>query len=158
MRGRGRHYRVSRWSAQARLGCYTLAALIWRADERCAWCALQVERTAYAIDHVVPRVLGGTDAPSNLVLSCMTCNCTRGGHGGVPPALLERIEAMGRTEAECWAEVERQIGIPVGRGTDANRAARALAAEWFGAAIEKDLRFARNYKARVAEELKEVPF
>lgn len=153
-----RHYRASRWSAQARLGCYTLAALIWRAAERCTWCALAVERPGYAIDHVVPRALGGDDATGNLVLSCMACNCLRGGHGGIPAALVERLEAMGRTEAECWAEVARQIAIPVGRGTDANRAARSLAEEWFGDAIEKDLRLARDYKARVTAELARLPF
>ncbi|WP_437567939.1 HNH endonuclease [Sorangium sp. So ce542] len=149
---------MSRWSAINRLGPYTLAALIWRAKKRCTWCGQEVAKGRYAIDHVVPRALGGADVYTNLVLACGECNVARSDSPGVPPALLARIDAAGRTEAECWDEVKRQLEIPVGRGTWANTCARILAKQWFGNAITKDLANARSYKARVAQEQKRVPF
>ena len=139
---------MSRWSAQGRLGPYTLAALIWRADGRCTWCGAAVSPRFYAIDHVTPRALGGGDEPRNLVLACAGCNAARGAERRVTPALRARIEAAGRTPAQAWGSVRRQTAIPVGRGTRANRKARRLAREWFGAAIEKDLGFSRAWKAR----------
>ncbi|MGK4001121.1 HNH endonuclease signature motif containing protein [Sorangium sp. So ce1036] len=149
---------LSRWSAVARLGPYTVAALIWRAKKRCTWCGQEVAKGRYAIDHVVPRALGGTDVCRNLVLACSECNVARSAAPGISPPLLARIKAAGRTEAECWDEVRRQLEIPVGRGTWANTCSRPLAKQWFGDAITQDLAHARSYKARVAQELKRVPF
>jgi 5-methylcytosine-specific restriction endonuclease McrA len=34
---------------------------------------------ATTVDHVVPKVLGGTDEPHNLVAACLHCNSSRGG-------------------------------------------------------------------------------
>lgn len=150
----------TRWSAQVRFGTYTLAALIVRGGERCTWCGCTVEKGSYAIDHVHPRALGGSDVFTNLVLACKKCNETRGDDPGIPPALAARIAAAGRTDAEAWAEVARQTAIPVGRGTQANRDARWLAVAWFGAAMEKDKAHARAYKAkrRANTPLEDVPF
>ncbi|WP_437671499.1 HNH endonuclease [Sorangium sp. So ce131] len=149
---------MSRWSAITRLGPYTVAALIWRAKKLCTWCGQEVAKGRYAIDHVVPRALGGADVCTNLVLACAECNVARGDSPSVSPSLLLRIEAAGRTEAQCWEEVRRQTAIPAGRGTWANLSARVLARQWFGETIDKDLAHARAYKARVAQELKRVPF
>lgn len=142
---------MSRWSAVARLGPYTVAALIWRANMRCTWCGVGVSKGAYGIDHLVPRALGGSDVHTNLVLACADCNSARGDDPGISPALRVRIEAAGRTEAQCWAEIERQTAIPVGRRTWANMCSRPLARRWFGRAIEKDLAIARAYKMRTAQ-------
>jgi len=143
---------MSHWSALARLGPYTVAALIWRAKQCCTWCGVRVCRGAYGIDHLIPRALGGPDVHTNLVLACTDCNSARGDDPGISPALRVRLDAAGRTEADCWAEVERQTAIPVGRGTWANLCARPLARRWFGKAIDKDLAHARAYKARAAQE------
>jgi DNA-directed RNA polymerase subunit RPC12/RpoP len=44
---------------------------------RCRYCGSDVR--ALAIDHVVPRVQGGTDFPVNLVVACKSCNSRKGG-------------------------------------------------------------------------------
>jgi 5-methylcytosine-specific restriction endonuclease McrA len=45
----------------------------------CWWCGV---RRAVSPDHVVPLVLGGTNAPENLVGACLSCQYSRGGKLG----------------------------------------------------------------------------
>lgn len=55
-------------------GWRELAASILRRDEhRCHWCG----DAADTADHVIPKALGGTDEPSNLVAACRRCNYGR---------------------------------------------------------------------------------
>src|SRR5512147_2319900 len=135
--------RSSSWSALVRIGPYTLAALIWRANRRCTWCARVVIRETCSIDHVIPRAKGGGDDPDNLVLACRVCNLQRYDLGTVPPRALR----AGRSAGVCKAEIIRQAGIAVGRGTAANAAARDLAVAWFGAYIEKNRRYLAKRRA-----------
>ena len=139
--------RSSSWSALVRIGPYTLAALIWRANRRCTWCARVVTRETCSIDHVIPRARGGSDNSDNLVLARRVCNLQRYDFGRVPP----RAGRARRSVAVCEAEIARQTGIAVGRGTAANSAARNLAMAWFGAYIEKNRRcLAKRRAARLA--------
>jgi hypothetical protein len=52
----------------------------------CHWCG----GPARSVDHVVPKVEGGSDAPANLVAACVQCNSARSlawvraHRGGVP--------------------------------------------------------------------------
>ena len=48
--------------------------LVLRDGLRCHYCDTLVTYDEVQIDHVVPRVRGGSDAPHNLVLSCPRCN------------------------------------------------------------------------------------
>lgn len=162
--------RSSTWSAERVFGPYTLAALIWRADVKCTWCTrivcthVRPKPNRYTIDHVIPRARGGSDEPKNLVLACSECNLLRGGSAVLCPApLLWRMRRRGgwgkNLIGDVLMEIGRQTMIPVGRGTEANKAARGLAERWFGAAIEKDLALARAYKARIRGSVpSELPF
>lgn len=60
------------------------AAVLERDNYTCQYCG----EPATEPDHVIPRSVGGTDAMSNLVASCVTCN--RSGNGAVKRAWLER--------------------------------------------------------------------
>lgn len=40
---------------------------------RCYWCKAKVGKS-YHVDHVVPTILGGSNGPENLVISCPRCN------------------------------------------------------------------------------------
>lgn len=48
---------------------------IFRRDGfKCRYCGLVAGETELTIDHVVPRTLGGSDDPTNLVTACKDCN------------------------------------------------------------------------------------
>jgi len=45
-------------------------------DQCCQMCGTEERLT---VDHIVPRVLGGDDNPSNLQVLCGSCNSSKGG-------------------------------------------------------------------------------
>lgn len=64
----------------------------------CRYCGRPAPVVALEVDHVVPRALGGTNDPSNLVTACADCN--RGKAATSPGELL--IEDVAQRELE-WA-------------------------------------------------------
>jgi hypothetical protein len=53
-------------------------AIYLRDGMACAWCGFAIEDGAVlTLDHCKPRIKGGTNEPSNLVTSCVKCNCSR---------------------------------------------------------------------------------
>lgn len=55
-----------------------------RDGSRCIWCDKPVDADA-SLDHILPRVRGGTNQASNLVTACIPCNAARGEE---PPILF----------------------------------------------------------------------
>ena len=64
--------------------------------QACSYCG---SRDSLAVDHLIPRKLGGEDCGDNLVWACRTCNSSKGatdvlewliGKGEFPPLLLLR--------------------------------------------------------------------
>jgi hypothetical protein len=51
----------------------TRRAILTRDHHVCAYCGAH----ANTVDHVVPRIEGGTDDPANLVAACGSCNSAR---------------------------------------------------------------------------------
>jgi hypothetical protein len=127
------------WSAVAIKGPYTVAALIWRAGESCTWCGRHVGPGDYHIDHLTPRARGGSDDATNLVLACPECNTEK---------YTKDRPGEKRSRKDVKKAITRQISIPIGRGTVANRAAQPLAERYFGAALEKDRALSRSWKQR----------
>lgn len=54
------------------------AFLVERDGLRCHYCDAMMTYNEAQIDHIVPQMRGGTDAPSNLVLACSRCNNLKG--------------------------------------------------------------------------------
>ena len=50
------------------------ALLVKRDGLNCHYCNQPMDYDDAQIDHVIPRVRGGSDAPINLVLACPSCN------------------------------------------------------------------------------------
>jgi 5-methylcytosine-specific restriction endonuclease McrA len=48
--------------------------ILRRDGHTCRYCGAQAPDVPLAVDHVIPRVLGGSDDPSNLVTACRDCN------------------------------------------------------------------------------------
>lgn len=69
-----------------------LRAKIISRDGACVWCGSQEQ---LQVDHITPRVMGGTNAEENLQVLCKTCNLRKGkkdpfsARGGHPPFLFE---------------------------------------------------------------------
>jgi len=57
-------------------------------DQCCQMCGTEDRLT---VDHIVPRILGGDDNPSNLQVLCGSCNSSKGGRffesSKTPPTL-----------------------------------------------------------------------
>ena len=52
--------------------------LVTRDGLRCHYCDYLMTYEEAQIDHVIPKVRGGSDAPFNLVLACYRCNHIKG--------------------------------------------------------------------------------
>jgi 5-methylcytosine-specific restriction endonuclease McrA len=66
---------VGRWiRVDLRLAIYLRDAF------RCVYCCRDLhgaDPRDVALDHIIPRVDGGSNKPANLVTSCRSCNCSR---------------------------------------------------------------------------------
>lgn len=55
-----------------------------KTNERCAYCGKRINfgrincKYQFAVDHVIPKVKGGTNDINNLLLSCSSCNTSKG--------------------------------------------------------------------------------
>ena len=56
--------------------------LMERDEGKCFWCKTMLAYEDATMDHVIPMARGGTDALTNLVLSCQPCNNSRGCRDG----------------------------------------------------------------------------
>ena len=62
-------------------------------EGRCAGCKYFLPFRNLTIDHILPRIKGGTDHRDNLQLLCQACNSTKG--TGTQEQLIERLTAQG---------------------------------------------------------------
>ena len=71
--------RSGRESISKRIGALALR-IVARDHGACVYCGAtsQTTGTAMHFDHLTPRVSGGSDEATNLVLACRSCNCRRG--------------------------------------------------------------------------------
>jgi len=67
-----KEYRQPRLSARVRF------FVLNRDGFRCKYCGASADDARLHVDHVVPRVAGGDDDPSNLVAACDRCNLGKG--------------------------------------------------------------------------------
>lgn len=81
-----------------------------RDNHACRYCGGVAPEVRLTVDHVVPKALGGTDDPSNLVAACVDCNA---GKSSVPPdaPLVDDVAAdtiRWAAAMERAAEIDRQ--------------------------------------------------
>jgi 5-methylcytosine-specific restriction endonuclease McrA len=82
-------------------------ALYLRDGFRCLYCAKDLrdaDPRDITLDHIVPKVDGGSNEPSNLVCACKSCNCSR---SDLP---VERFASP-----ESLAHVRRNTARPIDR-------------------------------------------
>ena len=44
---------------------------------RCHWCGGDISGGKHTVDHYIPLAKGGSNGPENLVMACLTCNCSK---------------------------------------------------------------------------------
>jgi 5-methylcytosine-specific restriction endonuclease McrA len=64
-----------------------LRAKLLADDPCCRYCGVELTQRRATLDHVVPRSRGGSDAISNLRISCRFCNMAKAAR--LPGELLE---------------------------------------------------------------------
>jgi 5-methylcytosine-specific restriction endonuclease McrA len=78
------------------IGARTRARVRERAQNICEYCHLHQHDSPLAalhIEHVVPKIHGGTDDPDNLALACIDCNLHKGTNlTGIDPETSEVTE------------------------------------------------------------------
>lgn len=52
---------------------------LWEENNRqCYWCKMDVDFENSTLDHVIPKLRGGTNDPDNVVIACIWCNNLKG--------------------------------------------------------------------------------
>ena len=72
-------------------GRETVEALWEKFGGRCAGCGRPLSREEAALDHIIPRLMGGSDGPENLQLLCRACNA--GKADSIPGVAFQRYLA-----------------------------------------------------------------
>lgn len=77
--------------------------ILRRDNFRCHYCGATPESEELHVDHVIPRSLGGTDDPTNLVTACSSCN---GGKASTAPDQAH-VGAVNQ-RAAAWAQAMQE--------------------------------------------------
>lgn len=102
-----------------------------RASNACEYCQLLQEDSPLAllhVEHIIPKVHGGTDDLDNLALACVDCNLHKGTNlSGVDPETL-LVTPIFHPRRQNWSEhFERRGSRIVGRTTVGRTTVRVLA-------------------------------
>lgn len=85
----------------------TKASVRERAGDRCEYCQLHREDSPLAVlhvEHIIPRIHGGTDDPDNLALACIDCNLHKGPNlTGVDPE-TNRVTELFHPRRHRWED------------------------------------------------------
>jgi 5-methylcytosine-specific restriction endonuclease McrA len=106
-------------------------------ERKCAYCA--VTNVPLQVEHIVPRVRGGTNRVSNLTLACEPCNLSKGtrtasefGHPNIQSRANAPLKDAAAVNATRWAlyRALAVLGLPIETGsgglTKYNRSRRSL--------------------------------
>ena len=70
--------RARRAGAAGRLSADCLRDRILESGGRCEWCAVELVRRDFELDHIVSLKAGGVNSAANLALACPDCNRRKG--------------------------------------------------------------------------------
>ena len=102
----------------------TRATVRERAGNRCEYCQLHQDDSPLAvlhIEHLIPRIHGGTDDLENLALACIDCNLHKGTNlTGIDPE-TNRVTPLFHPRRERWDEHFAWRGLYLVGRTDVGR-------------------------------------
>ena len=105
-----------------------------RAGLRCEYCGLNGRKDAnafrqlcrFGLDHLIPRSLGGTDAPENLVVACGFCQLRKAAYdtrdncddntprGRMIAKVKERLRGSWKYHDDAWTELRQMLDEEAG--------------------------------------------
>jgi 5-methylcytosine-specific restriction endonuclease McrA len=95
-----------------------------RADHRCEYCQLHQEDSPLAalhIEHITPKIHGGTDALENLALACIDCNLHKGTNlTGVDPE-TGQVTRLFHPRQQKWSDHFEWRGLRLVGRTEVGR-------------------------------------
>ena len=103
---------------------------------RCWYCEQPFSSRLVTIDHVLPRVLGGTNAWHNIVASCAKCNRRKGCKRTKKVKTLRRINAL-RAQSGLEPMTSADLGASVAKGETASNRDCSLAEAVAGATTSR---------------------
>jgi 5-methylcytosine-specific restriction endonuclease McrA len=96
------------------IGARTRAQVRVRAQNTCEYCRLHQDDSPLAalhIEHIVPKIHGGTDDPDNLALACIDCNLHKGTNlTGIDPHTNELTQLF-HPRRQSWEDHFEWRGI-----------------------------------------------
>ena len=96
-----------------------------RAGDRCEYCGLHQDDSPLAtlhVEHIIPKVHGGSDELENLALACIDCNLHKGTNlAGLDPE-TQQITRLFHPRQQKWSEHFEWRGIQIIGKTDVGRA------------------------------------
>jgi len=97
----------------------TRASVQERAGHRCEYCQLHQEDSPLAVmhvEHIIPRIHGGTDDLDNLALACIDCNLHKGPNLVGIDSETERVTDLFHPRRHRWEDHFEWRGIyPTGK-------------------------------------------
>ena len=85
----------------------TRARVAKRAGHRCEYCLLHQEDSPLAalhVEHIIPKIHGGTDDLNNLALACIDCNLHKGPNlTGIDPQ-TQRVTELFHPRRHRWED------------------------------------------------------
>jgi 5-methylcytosine-specific restriction endonuclease McrA len=101
-----------------------------RAHDACEYCHLHQDDSPWAalhVEHIIPKVHGGTDALENLALACIDCNLHKGTNlTGIDPQ-TSRLTELFHPRRQNWDEhFELQGVYLVGKSATGRTTIRVL--------------------------------
>ena len=92
----------------------TRARVRERAGHRCEYCLVHQEDSPLAalyVEHIVPKIHGGTDDLENLALACMDCNLHKGPNlTGIDPQ-TQRVTELFHPRRHRWEDHFERDGL-----------------------------------------------
>lgn len=102
----------------------TRARVRERAGDRCEYCRLHQDDSPLAVlhvEHIIPKVHGGSDDLENLALACIDCNLHKGTNlAGLDPE-TQQVTRLFHPRQQQWNEHFEWQGIRIVGKTDIGR-------------------------------------
>ncbi len=99
--------------------------VITRANDRCEYCRMHqsLQGATFHVEHILPKIAGGTDSEDNLCLACPSCNLHKSSRTESIDPESELVVVLFHPRTDRWVdhfkwyELQLQGSTAIGRAT-----------------------------------------